>query len=195
MRAKRISLLAVAHRFSVLRPEWCQKWCQMSSLWAGDTISIALPLLMYRSTSSQKFANSEKRISRLPLPPPVRRRRPHLASSPGPCATPPPMLPLSCLSAQLIFERQPRRGSRCLLEYPLFRVRHALLPTAAPPAPFLPVLQPRRQIPPRPFGLRGSVRRPMRGRGFLCRDQQPCRDRPGARLSTPGCKDQERRLV
>src|SRR4028118_1437644 len=26
-----ISLLAVAHRFSMLRPEWCQQWCQMAS--------------------------------------------------------------------------------------------------------------------------------------------------------------------
>ena len=27
----------VAHRFCVLRSEWCQKWCQTSSLWTGDT--------------------------------------------------------------------------------------------------------------------------------------------------------------
>src|SRR5918998_2421799 len=96
-------------------------------------------------------------INRLPLPPPVRRRRPHLGSSLGPCATPPPMLPLRCLSAQRKCERQPRRGSRCLLECPSFRVRSALLPTAAQPPLLLPLLQPRRQIPPRHSVLSGSV--------------------------------------
>src|SRR5215208_7637993 len=46
-----------------------------------------------------------------------------------------------CPSAQQKFERQPQRGSRYLLERPLFRVRHALPPTAALPAPFLRVIQ------------------------------------------------------
>src|SRR5215212_9096933 len=144
---------------------------------------------------SPGLAYSEKGISRLPLPPPVRRRQPHLASSSDPGATPPPTLPLPCLSAQRKCGRQPRRGSRCLLECPLFRVMPALRPTAALPAPLLLLPQPSRQIPPRPTGLVGSVRSPMRGRGFLCRGPQPYRDRLGAGLSIPGCKDQEPRLL
>ena len=120
----------------------------------------------------------------------VRRRQLHLAPSPDPCSTPSPMLPLPCPSAQRKCERQPRRGSRCLWECPLFRVRPALLPTAAPPAPLLLLLQPRRQTPPRHSGLAGSFRCPMRGRGFLCRGPQPCRGRLGAGPSTPSCKGQ-----
>jgi hypothetical protein len=54
-----------------------------------------------RSTCSPQFANSKKDISRLPLPPPPgRRRRPPQGSSPGPCATLSPILPLPCPSAQ-----------------------------------------------------------------------------------------------
>jgi hypothetical protein len=30
--SKPFSLLSVARRFSVLRPEWCQKWCQIASV-------------------------------------------------------------------------------------------------------------------------------------------------------------------
>jgi hypothetical protein len=37
-RYKPISLLAVAHRFSVLRSQWCQQWCQ----------TVRLPLLFGR---------------------------------------------------------------------------------------------------------------------------------------------------
>ena len=87
-----------------------------------------------------------KQIRRLPLPP-ARRRQPHLGSSLCPCATPPAKLALPCPSAQRKCERQPRRGSRCLLECPLFRVRPALHPTAVPPAPLLRALQRRRQSP------------------------------------------------
>src|SRR5918992_1480182 len=133
-------------------------------------------------------------ISRLPLPQ-GRRRRPHLASSLDPCATPPPTLPLLFLSAQLKCECRPRRGSRRLLECPLFRVSSAPLPTAAPPDPRLLLPQPGMRIPPRRSGLAGSVRYPMRWRGFLCSDQRPCRDRLGAGPSIPGCKDQERHLL
>src|SRR5215204_810393 len=115
-----------------------------------------------RSTCSTECAKSKKGISRLPLPPPVRRIRPHLMSSHGPCATHPPMLPLPCPSARRKCERQPRRGSRCLLECPLFRVRSAPLPTAAPPAPPLPVPWPGMQTPPRRSGLVGSVQGPRR---------------------------------
>src|SRR5919107_180883 len=74
-------------------------------------------------------------ISRLPLLPPGRRIRPHLGSWLDPCATPPPILPLPSLSAQLKCGRQPRRESQCLLEWSLFHVMPALLPTAVPPAP------------------------------------------------------------
>ncbi len=104
-------------------------------------------------------------IRRLPLPP-GRRRQPHLASSLGPRATPPPILPLPCLSAQRKCERQPQRGSRGLLECPLFHVRLVLLPTAAPPAPRLLLLHPGMQVPPRPSGLVGPVQDPMRELGF-----------------------------
>src|SRR5215204_2886238 len=114
-----------------------------------------------------KLASVSREISCLPLPP-GRRRQPHLGSSPGPCATSPPKLALPCLSAQQKYERQPLRGSRCPLECSLFRVRPALHPTAEPPDPRLHLLQPRMQIPPRPTGRSGSVRHPMRGRGFLC---------------------------
>src|SRR5215213_1444962 len=63
-----------------------------------------------RSTSSPTFANSEKGISRLPLPPLLgRRRQPHLEASPGLCATPPPT-PHPCPSARRRCERRPRRG-------------------------------------------------------------------------------------
>jgi hypothetical protein len=141
-----------------------------------------------------KFATVGRQIKCLPLPP-VRRRRPHLASSLGPCATPPPILPLPFLCAQLKFERQSRRGSRGPLECLLLRVTSALLPTAAPPVPLLLLPQPFTQSPPRRSGLAGSFRYPMRGRGFLCRDQKPCPERFGAGRSTPGCKDQERRLL
>src|SRR5215207_615066 len=99
----------------------------------------------------------------LPLAPPGRRRQPRLESSLGPCATPPPTLPLPCLSAQRRYERQPQRGSRCPLEYPLFHVRSALLPTAAPPAPPLLLLQPSRLIPPSRGGRSDSSQCPMRG--------------------------------
>ena len=44
---------------------------------------------------------------------------------------------LPCLSAQRKCGGQPRRGSRGLLERPLFRVGSVLLPTAVPPAPLL----------------------------------------------------------
>src|SRR5215203_3510654 len=81
--------------------------------------------------------NRKKGISRLPFPPPVRRIRPHLMSSHGPCATHPPMLSLPCPSARRKCGCQPRRGSRGLLERPLFRVGPMLLPTAVPPAPLL----------------------------------------------------------
>src|SRR5687767_7906584 len=128
---------------------------------------------------SLKFTSAGREVRCLTLPP-ERRRQPHLESSPYPCATPPPMLPLPCPSAQRKCGRRPRRGSRCPLEYPSFRVRLVLLPTAAPPAPLLPLLQPGRRILPRRSGFAGSVRSPMRGRGFLYRDQQPCRDRLGA---------------
>ena len=138
------------------------------------------------------LASTGREIRRPPVLPPARRRRPHPRSSPGPCATSPPMLPLPWLCARLKCERQPRRGSRCVLECPMFRVRPALLPTAAPPVPRLPLLQPRRQIPPRFSALAGSVRSPMRGRGFLCRDQQPCQERLGAGPSTPGCLSRQR---
>src|SRR5918995_2932701 len=74
------------------------------------------------------LASAGKEISS--LPPPARKRHPHLASSRCPFATPPARLPLPSLSAQRKCERQPQRGSRCLLEHPLFRVRSALLPTA-----------------------------------------------------------------
>ena len=86
------------------------------------------------AVKSLKFATARRQISCLPLPP-VRKRQPHPASSPDPFATPHPILPLPCPSARRKCERQPRPGSRCLLEYPLFRVGLALLPTAAPPAP------------------------------------------------------------
>src|SRR5215207_3335446 len=132
----------------------------------------------------------------LPLPPlPGRRRQPHLGSSPYPCATPLPILPLPCSSARRIYERQPRPGSRCLLQCPLFHVRLALLPTVAPPAALLLLPQPGRQTPPSRSALSGSVLSPMRGRGFLCIDQQPCRDRFGAGPSIPGCRVPKRRLL
>src|SRR5215218_3465300 len=166
-----VSLLCLALCCTVLRSRWCQSGI--------------------RCTFSPEFANSKKGISRLPLPPPqVRRRRPPRESSPVPCATPPPRLALPCPNAQGRCGRQLRRGSRCLWEYPLFGVRPALLPTAARSAPLLLLLQPHMQIPPRCSGLSGSVRSPMRVRGFLCRYRQPCRDLLGAGRSIPGCKDQ-----
>src|SRR5215213_9698003 len=130
-----------------------------------------------------------REISRLPFPP-VRRRQPHLASSPDPCSTPPPTLLPPCPSAQRKCERQPRLGSRCLLECPVLGVRPALHPTAAPPAPLLHVVRQRTRIPPRRSGLAGSVRCPKRGRGFLRRGPLPCRDRLGAGPSIPSCKVQ-----
>src|SRR5215212_121086 len=128
-------------------------------------------------------------ISRLPPPPGRRKQLPH-APSPDPCATPPPTLALACPSARRKYGCQPRRGSQGLLECPLPLARRAPHPTAAPPAPFLPLLQPRRQTPPRSPGLADSVRRPTRWRGFLCRDRQPCRAGLGAEQSIPGCKVQ-----
>src|SRR5829696_6929228 len=148
-----------------------------------------------RTVRTVSQVRNRSQTDQLPASSPERRRQPHLASSPDPCATPPPILPLPCLSAQRKCERRPRRGSRCLFECPLFRLRLALLPTAVPPAPFLLLLQPSRQSPPRRSGLSGSVRRPMRGRGSLCRGPQPCLDRLGAGLSNPGCKDPWRRLL
>src|SRR5918997_2443244 len=137
-----VSILRVAACCTVLRSRWYQSGIS--------------------STCSPEFATSIKGVSRLPLPPPVRRRQPHLASSPGPCATPPPMLPLPWLSAQRKCGCQLRRGSRCPSECPLLRARPVLLPTAVPPAPLLPVLQLRRQTPPRHSARYGSVRCPMR---------------------------------
>src|SRR5215210_7507821 len=40
----RIYLLAVAHRFSVLRSEWCQRWCQPKPLCTGDAGLIPLAI-------------------------------------------------------------------------------------------------------------------------------------------------------
>src|ERR687890_425790 len=97
-------------------------------------------------SSAVRSASGE--ISRLPLPP-ARRRRPHPRSLPYPCATPPPTPHLPYLSARQKCERRPRRGSRCPWGCPSFRARLVLLPTTAPPAVFLLLLQPSMLIPPR----------------------------------------------
>src|SRR5215212_6781975 len=123
-------------------------------------------------------------MSHLPLAA-GRRIRPHPGASLGPCATPPPTPPLPCPSVRWKCERRPQRGSRRLWGCPLLRVRFALHPTTAPPAPIIPVPRPGRQIPPRPFGLAGSSWYPMRGRGFLCRGRQPCRDRLDRKVRVP----------
>src|ERR671911_2698707 len=116
--SKRLSILRVAACCTVLRSRWYQSGI--------------------RSTCPPEFANSKKDISRLPFPPPPGRRiRPPRESSRGPFATPPPTLSLPWLIAQRKCGCQPRRGSRCLLERPSFRVGPVLLPTAVPPAPLL----------------------------------------------------------
>src|SRR5919107_6240383 len=117
-----------------------------------------------RSMCSPRFANSKKDISRWPPPPPPGRWiRPPRESSPYPCATPPPILLLPCLNAQLKCERRPLRGSQCLWECPLFRARLVLLPTDAPPAPLSAVLQPSMRIPPSRPGRSDSSQCPTLG--------------------------------
>jgi len=37
--SKRISLLAVAYRFCVLRSEWCQRWCQEAMVYASTVLA------------------------------------------------------------------------------------------------------------------------------------------------------------
>src|SRR5215210_8149970 len=142
--SRRLSLLQVAGRCTVLRSRWYQSGI--------------------RSTCSPQFANSKKDISRLPLPPPPGRRiRPPRESSPYPCATLPPILLLPCPSARRKCERRPQRGSQCLLECPLFRARLVLLPTAVLPAPLSPVLRPSMRVPPSRPGRSDSSQCPTLG--------------------------------
>jgi hypothetical protein len=80
---KPISLLKVARCFRVLRSECYQQWCHLPPICTADTS------LILRSSQAR-----DSEIGRMPLRPPGRRRRPHLASSLGLCATPP--LPHRC---------------------------------------------------------------------------------------------------
>src|SRR5688500_18947337 len=63
--SKPISLLVVAHRFWVLRSEWCQQWCQVSSdPCACNTVGCVEDLQTWVLVSPQRQTARSSRPSR-----------------------------------------------------------------------------------------------------------------------------------